>query len=1297
MMNPAETHLMRMRWLLLFLVPGVFCFQIAELCAQDYLVHTYDENDGLLSSTVYDVAQDDMGQMWFATRRGISCYDGLQWTSYTEYNGLPATSYARIRVDRQGTIWALSQAPRLVVAWLDGTIWRSFPQLPGSFSFGEITAFDVFTSASGQTVAVGTRNAGLWLYGNGHWSQLTVEDGLPSEHVHGVAFLEDRGYVVTDRGLSVVEGGRVDNELNTTFNFPSLDMRGITIEAENGASSSTAKIWLHGRDWLGYIRDDGFHLLSGESDVPFDMLFQSIVLEADHAGGVYYGNPYKLMYRNLAGTSIASLGRNNGLLSEGATSLLIDREKNLWVTSLRGISKIASRRFANFHKEHGLLENEVTAVIERRPGSIVFGHNDGLTFMDEQGFRALSFTGGAQPAYPGTRVFDLRLDRSGNIWVAAAQAGLAVVRSGGGIRWYGEDEGLKGIVTSVLPDAVDGMLVTSSTGLYVLGGERFVPVRTGDLPAAYLRRIVQGPDGSIFLATTAQGIYVGKDGIWSQYTHPSSQAANSVFAITVDSQKRVWVGTIAGLYALQGQSLQKIETPSLSIDRPVYLIVEDEKHRLWIGTDNGVVRWDGENAREYTTLEGFAGREVNRAAGMVDSRGQLWIGTDMGISRYQEENDLDPGTIPPPVVALEGLDVAGMSYVLSVPNEFNHDHNDLTLHFRAISFIDESKVQCRCRLLGHGDDWEPLLPSTQRQIRFAALSPGHYAFQIQARNALGVWSPVRSSALISINKPYWMQWWFFSLAAMIIGLALLGVARYVSEKRYAVVLEKQIRERTVQLRESETKYRNVVEQSLQGIAIARDFPPQLLFANKALANIAGYTIDQLQSSSPGAMAQLIHPEDRHLFFMSYWQCLEEDPPPNRYEVRGIRRDGTTRWLEIVAARIEYEGRPAVQATFADIHERKQAEEALRESERKYKELVDHSVGGIYITQNHILKFCNQRFADIFGYGRPEELTGKHINELVEPADWALVDAQVKARESGKKDMAQYEFKGIRKDGELVDIGVLGGRIMLEGKPAIQGTLLDISERKRLAQERELVQEQLLQSEKLSSLGQLISGVAHELNNPLTSVLGFSQLLLMSPHLPEDAKKSLETINHEAERARKIIQSLLIFARQRKPEKRPIRITEVIERVLDLRAYEQRVNNIEIVRNSAPDVPLIVADEHQLQQVFMNLVINAEQAMMEAHGRGRLEVAWEHKREEREVHISFRDDGPGISEQNLPRIFEPFFTTKPVGKGTGLGLSISHSLIEEHGGRIDVESKTGKGAVFTVILPVPDSDALQVVT
>jgi len=254
----------------------------------------------------------------------------------------------------------------------------------------------------------------------------------------------------------------------------------------------------------------------------------------------------------------------------------------------------------------------------------------------------------------------------------------------------------------------------------------------------------------------------------------------------------------------------------------------------------------------------------------------------------------------------------------------------------------------------------------------------------------------------------------------------------------------------------------------------------------------------------------------------------------------------------------------------------------------------------------------------------------------------------------------------------------------DGSLSIIEVLRDITERKRAVEREKQLQHELYLSSRLASVGELAAGVAHEINNPLTGILGFSQRLLRRS-VDKEVSRDLERIHNEALRAAKVVQNLLTFARRREPKKQYSDINDIVQKALELRAYELKTGNIEVITDLTPNLPQVVVDLHQIQEVFLNIILNAEQAVTEAKGGGKLGIKTQQIKEH--IRISFSDDGPGVPAQHLDKLFDPFFTTRGEMGGTGLGLSICHGIVAEHGGRIYVKSKPEKGATFFVELPI----------
>jgi PAS domain S-box-containing protein len=366
-----------------------------------------------------------------------------------------------------------------------------------------------------------------------------------------------------------------------------------------------------------------------------------------------------------------------------------------------------------------------------------------------------------------------------------------------------------------------------------------------------------------------------------------------------------------------------------------------------------------------------------------------------------------------------------------------------------------------------------------------------------------------------------------------------------------------------------------------------------------------------------------------------------------------------------------------QGTLVDITEKRKMEQQLAQQEEFRRRLLESFPDLILVVDlDERYTFVSSRSRDLLGY-RPEDMLGKKITDLEDhsPDLAALYHTVV----SGRQAFAASEYGARHRDGSWRTMRAAGSQLTdAEGK--ISGVIISVRD---ITIERKLEQ-QVVQSERLAAMGAMIGGVAHELNNPLTSILGVSELLQDS-ETNETARKQLAMLQQQARRAADIVQNLTYFSRPPSSGKSRINMTEVVERTLNLHAYSLRKNNIAVDFLKEPGLPYAMGDPHQLMQVFLNLIVNAEQAIREVRDKGTLRIRL--GRTDSTVWVSFHDDGPGIPKENLPSIFDPFYTTKRPGRGTGLGLSICKSVMKEHNGSVEATNAPDGGAVFTVTLPV----------
>jgi PAS domain S-box-containing protein len=473
-------------------------------------------------------------------------------------------------------------------------------------------------------------------------------------------------------------------------------------------------------------------------------------------------------------------------------------------------------------------------------------------------------------------------------------------------------------------------------------------------------------------------------------------------------------------------------------------------------------------------------------------------------------------------------------------------------------------------------------------------------------------------------------------------------------------------------REKELRFTELFETLQEGVYFSTP-EGRLLDANPALVAMLGYgEKPDLLAAEPSALN--LDPGQPVL-----GRAVDDRGGIRTREIKLRRKDGTAAvFLDTSRAMWDAAGNIIrYQGTLVDISDKRKMEQQLAQQEEFRRRLLESFPDLILVVDlEERYTFVSSRSRDLLGY-EPQQMLGNKISGLEDHSpDLASMYHMIA---SGKQAFASAEYGARHRNGTWRTMRAAGSQLSdAEGK--LNGVIISVRD---ITVERKL-EEQVVQSERLAAMGAMIGGVAHELNNPLTSILGVSELL-QDNETNETSRKQLAMLQQQARRAADIVQNLTYFSRPPAPGKSKINLTEVVDRTLNLHAYSLRKNNIAVDFLKDPAVPYALGDPHQLMQVFLNLILNAEQAIREARDRGTLRIRM--GKAEGSVWVSFHDDGPGIPKESLPSIFDPFYTTKRPGRGTGLGLSICKSVLKEHNGSVEAANAPDGGALFTVTLPV----------
>jgi two-component system NtrC family sensor kinase len=477
-------------------------------------------------------------------------------------------------------------------------------------------------------------------------------------------------------------------------------------------------------------------------------------------------------------------------------------------------------------------------------------------------------------------------------------------------------------------------------------------------------------------------------------------------------------------------------------------------------------------------------------------------------------------------------------------------------------------------------------------------------------------------------------------------------------------------------RENETRFTELFETLREGVYVA-SADDRIIDANPALAHMLGFAgkddilhleLSSLYRNVPDRVTER-NSLDEYGFLRTREIALK-----HKQSDREVIALHTTAAIRDPAGKfVRYQG------TFVDVTEQREMERSLHRQQEFARRLMDSFPDLVVsLDAEGRYTFASPQIFDALGY-HPEDLIGKKFGGRTDPQDRVAMQELFRDLISGRRSNGSLEYRTQHKNGQW--------RVFRASARPLQdetGRTIGVIASARDITERQRLQQQLIQSERLAAMGQMIAGVAHELNNPLTAILGVTEMVRDKTE-DENSRRQLDLAHRQARRAAHIVESLLVFSRPTTPRNSLLHLPDLIQRTIQLHEHSLRSNHVQVDLVARPDLPTVLGDSNQLTQVFLNLIVNAEQAIREVREHGTLRIRLGAVGER--VLVTFQDDGVGIRREALPRIFDPFFTTKRPGRGTGLGLSICMAIVREHNGDISAQPLPDGGSVFTVSLPV----------
>jgi len=948
---------------------------------QSFLITKYSTDTGLPDNRVNDIVQDSLGRIWIATASGIAMYDGYEWTKFGKKDGVPEVEYIKIKIDTKNKIWFLPKQlydQSLVFYHLNR--WSQLTLKSAVNNTQSYTnAFEVVYENERLQIYISKINKGLLYFSNGVWEKIGNKQGLICDTISNITSNANKIFVCTYKGVSELARQKIINNLYQHEKKFGLQIMGMTnFILQNNKKWTTYTL---GSNWIGVIQNKKIVVIKSDIRIPSLGFNDPHFIISDNDNHLYFGNSSFLYSYDVKSNLVKRIVLESPQSDRGGSSVFVDAEKNVWVSSLRGIYKLTLSPFDNLVRSKGLSEIEVSAIAQFNSGELVFGHNYGISILDHNQLKYIEIASPEVTKTVISRITSIFHDlKSDVMYLTSVQGGIFLLNKNGIVKNFSFPNISRYTFTTSYIQG--GAVVFTNRGYYGIGNNVKVVI-----PNSILIRTAIIYNDYEYLIGTTSGFYNWK--INTKNIAPISNSSSlNIFSIFNFHDSCVFAGTMNGLYKFQNDSLQKFNFNDYDITDPIYFIIQDSSKNIWLGTNNGVLKWDGKYLKRYNKSDGLAGNETNRAAGFVDSKGNVWIGTDEGVSMYTG-NEPDYSKYPPKAMLMNFTDHTNQIYDITKNNKVEPNNNNLIFNYRGLSFIDEKRNVYQIKLTEVDGDYQNEFYSKSTSARFNNLAAGNYIFSVRVKNSKGIWSAWKNSAIISVEEHFYNEPIFYlSIFAAFI-IAAFTINDYYQQRKYNKRLEKAVEVRTKDLKKTQeqlitsvNRYKGIVE-SQTDLLIRFDESAILTFVNDAYCAMFGKKPEELIGKS---FIPLVHPDDVEPTFEAM-KKLKYPPYRSTIEQRDLTVDGF-RWFawEGYAVHDNLGNVLEIQAVGRDITIQKEVEAELekRVNERtiELQSLISQSPLGImtFNSEGYLLTF-NKIANEMFGSLKQFLFPSKDFNIL----------------------------------------------------------------------------------------------------------------------------------------------------------------------------------------------------------------------------------------------------------------------------------------------------------------------------